>query len=243
MIQVINRAFDILEYIANDPKTPKMLSEIAGDLNLNAGTCANILKTMVHRNYVEKMEKKRGYVLGSMALNFTGYKTPTRQMMEAAKSELQKITRQLNENSVLGILKGDKRVVLLRAQGNHDLQANTATEKRAYASATGRLLVAMLSDGEREEFLSKYGLPGGEEWPEAAEEKSFSKQIQRIRKDGYAVQITKGQIIGFAVPVSKNKRAVASLSVYMPMARYNKEPDFFVKALNASAKKIENALR
>ena len=61
MIQVINRAFDILEYIAKDPDKPKALGEIASDLDLNAGTCANIIKTMVARKYLEKIDKQKGY--------------------------------------------------------------------------------------------------------------------------------------------------------------------------------------
>ena len=49
MIQVINRALNILEIIAHDHNKEWGLSEIANELELNHGTCANILKTLVQR--------------------------------------------------------------------------------------------------------------------------------------------------------------------------------------------------
>lgn len=44
MIQVINRALNILEILAQEPDKEFGLSEIATAVELNAGTCANILK-------------------------------------------------------------------------------------------------------------------------------------------------------------------------------------------------------
>ena len=55
MIQVIHRAFDILEYLSQDPKREFSLGEIAAYTGLNSGTCANIMKTLVRRNYVEHL--------------------------------------------------------------------------------------------------------------------------------------------------------------------------------------------
>ena len=85
MIQVINRALDIIEYISKEPETPKSLSDISGTLDLNAGTCANIIKTLVERNYIEKLVNKKGYQLGKRFYqlgNFSGYK---KDLIEVAK--------------------------------------------------------------------------------------------------------------------------------------------------------------
>ena len=69
MIQVINRALNILEIIAHDHNKEWGLSEIANELELNHGTCANILKTLVQRGYVEQMGLKKGYKLGIWPIN------------------------------------------------------------------------------------------------------------------------------------------------------------------------------
>src|SRR5574340_1645545 len=101
MIQVINRALDILEFLASEPERPKSLSEIAEKLDLNSGTCANIIKTLVNRRYVEKLDKKRGYFLGAKAYGLTGNDGYKKDLIGAAKEILEGLTKKLNENSLL----------------------------------------------------------------------------------------------------------------------------------------------
>lgn len=62
MIQVINRAFDILEFVATDPTRPKSLTEVAEAAGLNQGTCANIMKTMVNRRYLDQVVPRKDIV-------------------------------------------------------------------------------------------------------------------------------------------------------------------------------------
>jgi DNA-binding IclR family transcriptional regulator len=66
MIQVIHRALNIMEYVAADPERPKELGDIAEDLKLHSATCANIIKTLVTRQYLVKLEKQKGYLIGPM---------------------------------------------------------------------------------------------------------------------------------------------------------------------------------
>jgi DNA-binding IclR family transcriptional regulator len=244
MIQVINRAFDILEYIAKEPDKPKALGEIAGDLDLNAGTCANIIKTMVARKYLEKIDKQKGYCLGPMAYGLTGNEGYQKKLVDAAREEMEILTKKTNENSLLCMIREDKRIVVHKVQSNNDLQANTAREKRVYDTSSGRLLIALLGETELEKFIEKYGLPAKDEWDSVSDRKSLMKQINKIRKEGYASQVTKNQIIGLAFPVYQGEKAIASLSVYMPVFRYdsaNKQEILKIikKAADRISKKLE----
>ena len=221
MIQVINRALDILEYIAHEPEKPKNLGEIASSLNLNAGTCANIIKTMVTRNYIEKIDKQKGYCLGQMAYRLSGNEGYQKRLVDAAREEMEMLTKKTNENSLLCMIRDDMRVVIHKVQSDNDLQANTAREKRVYDTSSGRLLVAFMDDDELEKFIEKYDLPARDEWDTVTDRKSLTKQINKIKKEGYASQITSNQIIGLAFPVRQGGKIMASLSVYMPVVRYN----------------------
>ena len=98
MIQVIHRAFDIIEYISKEPEKPKVLGEIAKNLNLNAGTCANIIKTMTSRKYLEKAEHQKGYILGSAAYNLTGNTGYKKELIEISKPDMELLTKVLNES-------------------------------------------------------------------------------------------------------------------------------------------------
>lgn len=243
MIQVINRALDILEFLAKDPEKERTLSEISDEFNLNSGTCANIIKTLVTRNYIEKLDKKKGYCLGSKAYGLTGNENYKKDLTEAAKDELESLTEKLNENSLLAVLDGEIRRVILRVISGHSVQASTASEKRAYDSSSGRVLIAMLSDVDLDRFIKKNGLPYDDEWEGVTDENSLRKQIAKIRSNGYATQLTKGKIAGLAVPIYKNKKVIASLSVYMPEFRYsNSDKNAMVRLLNTVSDQISAKL-
>lgn len=243
MIQVIGRAFDILEYVANGPDTAKSLSEIAGALDLNAGTCANIIKTIVERKYLEKIDKKKGYILGPRAYELTGNQGYKKALIDIAKGVMQDIVDSLNENCLLAILAGDTRKVIYNINGVHDLQAITSNEKKAFISATGRLLVAFLPEAELNTFIDQHGLPVKGEWVGAETKKGFLKEIEKIRKEGYATQISKNQIIGLSAPVWKNEKVVASLGVYMPEYRYHAaDRKAILKLILSKAQYISNHL-
>ncbi|TKC65150.1 IclR family transcriptional regulator [Pedobacter hiemivivus] len=242
MIQVINRALDVLEYISIEPDQPKPLSVIASHFNLNAGTCANIIKTLVTRKYIEKVEKK-GYCLGSQAYVLTGNEGYHKDLVKAAQKEMEALTSIYDENSLLSILVKDVRVAIVRVTGTNNIQVVTSKEKRVYDTASGRLLIAMLPEAELTVFITKYGLPKKEEWAEVKNEKSLRESLSLIKAQGYAKQVTAGNIVGFAVPVYSGERVLASLCLYMPEYRFHlAEEQKIVDDLLTTAEKIKKNL-
>jgi DNA-binding IclR family transcriptional regulator len=113
MIQVVNRALDIIEFIAIDQNKPKQLGEISKTLLLNNGTCANIIKTLVNRGYLEKISNQGGYILGNQLYNLVELETDVKHLISIAEPFMQKATEQLNENTLLAVIKGDKRTVCM----------------------------------------------------------------------------------------------------------------------------------
>ena len=223
MIQVINRAFDILEYVATEPNRPKSLTEVAEVAGLNMGTCANIMKTMVNRRYLDQVGPKKGYCLGSRAYWLTGNLSYRKDIIEAARQPMVALSKHLEESCLLAILNGDQRLIIHRELCDQPLQVQTADEKLVYDSASGRLLVGLLTDAELVKFKNRYGLPTPEIWEEAATEPKFYAQIQIIRDRKYAYQESLRQVIGYAVGVYRQEEVVASLSVYLPTYRHSAE--------------------
>ena len=244
MIQVIHRAIDIIEYIAQTPDRPKALGDVADAVGLNHGTCANILKTLVSRDFIEQVGAKKGYILGSKAYALTGNDNYRKDLLEAASDEMDRLTATLNENTLLAVLKGNQRIVLLRTFSEHDLQVRTPDQKDAYNTASGRLLLAYGSDSSLEKFISKYGLPPTEIWAEATTEPLFAQSMALIRREELAIQITAGrQVVGLAVPIRKADKVVASLSIYMPEYRYmTTDKTKLVGELRATASRISAKL-
>ncbi len=221
MIQVIHRALNILEYVAKDGNKPKLMGQIAQDLTLNTATCANIIKTLVQRGYLEKSDLQKGYILGPQLKELNGKHQPHIKLIAAAKIQMDHISQELNEKCLLAVLKGDKRQVIYKNNCSQIVQATTPDEKKAYDSSTGRLLVALMSDEALEKFVHNYGLPPSSIWPDADSPAKFMAQIQQIRKNRYALIEDSKQVIGIASPVYQHTELIASLSIYLPAFRFS----------------------
>ncbi len=219
MIQVIKRAFDIIEFIASDTTKPHSLSSIAAYLGLNQATCANILKTLVERNYIEQVGFKKGYKLGYMIYRLGHIGTVEDQLLKASIEPMNQLRLLLNETCLLAVLRKQNRVIIHQCNAERDLMVKSAIEKNAYNSATGRFLLANLQDEELEEHIEKFGLPKMEEWPEATNLNKFWEQIKRIRNEGFSRQVTATHIIGFAYGIKSKGRVIGSISVYLPLSR------------------------
>ena len=220
MIQVIHRALSILELLALEPDKVHSLGEIAETFGLNRGTCSNILKTLSERNYVERLSGRRGYRLGVMADQLRGARSLDHGIVSAARPVLRRLTQSLNETSLVGVLRGDKRVTLDSLQCDRDLQARSRQVRNAYETATGRLLVAFFPSERLDAFVTSAGLPPPDVWPGVDSRESLARALAKIRKAELATTRSSDHIVGLAVPVRRADDVLASVSVYLPEIRF-----------------------
>jgi len=220
MIQVIHRALDILELVASDRSRLFTLSEIAGRLKLNNATCANIIKTLVSRGYLEQEGRKTGYRLGSMSYLLTGNYSHKQELLEAALEPMNALSASLNEGCILSVLKDNARILLHEIKSTHELQVINKKEKDLYLTSTGRKILACMEEQEQKDFIRKYGLPSPEAWSGIEDEEDLLLELQKIRKKQLATQVSKARIVGIAVPIFKNGKVIASLGIYLPETRY-----------------------
>lgn len=243
MIQVVHRALNILEFIAQHPQREYSLSEIADQQQLNHGTCANILKTLVTRGYIEQVGHKKGYRLGAMSYHLTRNPAYKRDLITAADTPMQQLTKTVNETSLLTIIIDNRRITLHAVECDRDIQARGNVDRTVYDSATGRLLLAHWSDVEQVRFARTHGLPREEEWPGIATEDQLLAELAEIRAVGLAIDITNRQIVGLAVPVHQRGAVVAALGVFLPEIRYTDEHrQQIIQELQIATKRISEAL-
>ncbi|MBN1181062.1 MAG: helix-turn-helix domain-containing protein [Bacteroidales bacterium] len=223
MIQVLNRAFNILEYIASDSDKKFGLAEIADSLLLNHSTCANIIKTMLSREYIEQMGRRGGYRLGPKAYYLTGNFPFKKELLSISVELMKNLRSKLNEGIILAIMQNNKRILLHEEHSTHELQVVNHKEKEIYKTSTGRMILACMSRSDQEAYIKKYGLPDEDSWPEIENEEVFFNELIKIRKKQIAVHVAKSDIVGIAVPVFIKNTIVASLGVYLPETRFTKE--------------------
>lgn len=212
---------DILELISQDRSRLYTLSEISGKLGLNNTTCANIIKTLVSRGYLEQAGRKTGYRLGSMSYLLTGNYSNKQELMEAVSGPLNQLSNNLNESCILSVIKENMRLVLMEIKSTHELQVINRKEKEVYRTSTGRMILACMERREQKEFVKKYGFPGPDEWSGIEDEEDLMIELLKIRKKQMAIQVSKSQIVGVAMPVYKGEKVIASIGIYLPQSRYN----------------------
>lgn len=238
MIQVINRALDILELLSRNIDKEHSLSEIADPLHLNHGTCANIIKTMVNRRYIEK---RKGYILGRQSYYLTNNFSNEAEIVRCAVNPMKELCNTLRENCVLSVLKNNSRIIIHKETFVQELQANTIDEKNAYQTATGKLLLAYMEPADRNAFIKAYGLP--ELWKEVIDERSLIDELQKIHKKGYVIHHDETNIGGVAMPVFDKEQAIASVGIYLPENRFSKAmEDLILEKLAETAKTISDKI-
>lgn len=243
MVLVVIKALDILEFVARDSGRTYSLTEIAAGLSMNQATCVNILQTLVEKSYLEHLGRKKGYRLGPMAYNLTNNQSYSNNLIAAAKDVMEGLTQQLNETSLLGVIRNQKRFIVHLVHSDQDLQVRSQTERSVYETATGRLLLAYMNPKEYTNLVAALGLPDPDVWPEATTEENLTAEVAQIRADELCVTLSKSHIMGLAVPIWEKDRVVASLSVFMPQIRCSatrrKE---VIQALRQAARQINQQL-
>jgi len=224
MIQVIKRSLNILRYISLNPDTPQGLGEIADAVGLNAPTCARVLATLVSERYVEQIAPRKGYVLGPLAYALGAHGTYRRDLVLAAEPILEAMTRDLDETLLISVLRGNHRIVVLQTDGSRDIQVRGSFSSTGdpYATATGRLLLAHMSESEFRSFIAVRGLPDETIWPEAHSEEALHAALEQIRTEGRAIRHTK-EIVGLAFPVIASGKIRCSLGCFLPAFRFEGE--------------------
>ncbi|MBU0715202.1 MAG: IclR family transcriptional regulator [Verrucomicrobia bacterium] len=244
MIRVLHKAFDMLEYLAKTPRQRKKLNEISGHLKMNAGTCANILKTMVQRKYVDQANVRGGYLLGPMIYYLSRFSAYRGDLVSAAEPLMANLSKQVNETVLLVILRGQERFVILQIDGNQNVQVgrNMFQKDVVYQSATGRLLLAHLNAEEFNEFITKEGLPGSH-WPEASSLSKLKSALETIRKQGSVCYKTAHDVVAIAYPIREKDQVIAALGLFLPAFRFKgTHKTAIMKGMSATSSAISEHL-
>ena len=241
MIQVIHRALNILEFLSQDPQKEYFLSEISESLGLNKATCANIIRTLTDRGYIEHEEQRKGYRLGHMAYRLTN-STFNRGLDYAfAKEEVDRLRDIINENVILSVVSNGKRILIHEAETDHELAVKTTYEQSPYKASTGKVILAHYTSDQLDNFINRYGLPSESEWEGVDSKEELVRRLEVIREAPVYVHTNSKHVASVTVPIFSKNKIVASLGVYLPDIRFSQtDKDLIISALLNTAKKIQH---
>ncbi len=241
MIQVIHRALNILEYLAQDPQKEYFLNEISENLNLNKATCANIIKTLVGRGYIEQAGQRKGYKLGHMAYRLTKSTFSSSFDFTAAKVHINDLRDTLNENVILSVISNGKRILIHEAVAENELSVKTSYEQSPYRTSTGRVILAFYDSIQLDYFIAKNGLPTEDEWPGINSKEDIIEKFNEIRQSYCYIHVNSKHVASATVPIFSKNKIIASLGVYLPDLRFSeREKEKIVEELLKTAKQLQH---
>lgn len=244
MIQVLEKALRIVEFLGEDPRNAVPMSKIADTLSLDRGTCSHILKTLSAHGFVEQELPRSGYKLGYKFYHITGHHVENNELTEIARKDVEALGSELNETAMLAINRNDMRVVLYHTTPNRSVVASTDMERSAYAACAGRVIMAHYSPKHLEKCLIRLGLPTQKEWPEIYQsdnpEQHLVNTLAAIKLRGYDIQYDH-EVTGFASPLFIKGHVIGSLGTYLPNSRLT-DKETIIKAMLHHASEINRKL-
>lgn len=246
MIQVIVRAFKILEEVAIDPLRVWSIAEMAKIIDVQSATCFHIANSMVELGYLERLGVRKGYRLGPAVNRLCHSPAYRPDLVEAADHLLRTYSEKLKEPALLCVINGIKRYILCESGSGGRLQVNynlTVIED-IYSTATGRILLAWQPEAQVKELVEATGLPRGAEWENVSTIEELLEELKKVREGNGVVLMNNPYLaqVGFPVFDAENKM-VAAIGSYIPKYRFvGEHSEETVLALLNTAARISMAL-
>jgi DNA-binding IclR family transcriptional regulator len=185
---LLQRGFAMVEVLVKEER-PLTSAEIAELVCLNSSTTHRLLQTLIQIGYVWRDHAKR-YHPTARALFPTSLYHPLNSLRRSAAEELRSLRQTFGFTTALQIFLGYKRVVLEIMLGSENFSPYFQTEVAApiYATASGKLLLANLTDAERDQLL------GAEPYKSHASRTlvtraELERELKEVIERGYSVTL------------------------------------------------------
>ncbi len=221
-IQAVDNSIDVLEAFKKD-QGELGVTELSQTVGLHKNNIFRLLATLQSRGYIEQNIKSGNYRLGSKILELGHAYTRHSGLINIAQNVLQDLTRDINENSYLGIMRNKQVIYVEHAQSHHVLQISSRLGVRIspLCTAIGRVIIAFVSADEqvnviKENKFVKHTIRT------IVDESELKKELKKVAKQGYAIDDEEFDIgiTCIAAPVfDYEHNVVAGVSVSIPTAR------------------------
>lgn len=185
LVGALSSGLKVLRYLASTT-TPTGVTRIAKDLGLNASTCFNLLKTLVHERLVTFDESTKTYSIGLGLVELSKGSLEKGSYVRMMRPHLQELAQRHNITTTLWQKARNDRVVLVDlAESGSAMRIHMSIGQRLpmYIAALGRCMAAYsnLSPNELRSKLSQL------RWEDGPSFETFMREVQNVREYGYAI--------------------------------------------------------
>lgn len=222
---------------------PKLtIKEVQEELKIPKSTIFRILDTLEQYQFIQRNEVTHDYSLGYQFFRLGSIYQLNLNFRDVALPQMRLLMEETQETVELNILNGIHRVCVEKIDSPLDVRnfVRVGERKPAYLGASGKVMLAFLSDEELEEVYKEV------QALDLFDMGQFKKELHEIKMNGYA--ITQGErIIGtyaIAAPIlGPSGKLIAGLTLAGPLQRLSEERAALLKArCIQSAKRISTQL-
>lgn len=189
-IQSVQRAIDIINCF-EDISTELTLGQISAALDLNKSTVHGILNTLYQNDFVRQNSSGRYMLGGYFARGFGPMDASIRNLLkEAALEGMNYIANQHGASCCLFMLELGELLLVNRIRPKSEAYAITtyaAYVQPLYCSASGKVLLASMSESELQQYLQVNRLiPRTEKTITSLQQ--LEEELEAVRRQGYGVE-------------------------------------------------------
>lgn len=240
--QVLARATLLLARLGCHPDGLS-LRALAAEVDIPPSTCVRLLRDLVALGWADQRAARGAYHLGPRAASLAHEQPYRDALVRAARSVVSDVARRAGAQVMVAVLRGDRRLVLLRSEsGRGGDPLCLAEERELFASASGRLLIAHLDWRARRRLIATIGRPDPQRWPGIATWAELNSECAALRRTGIEINRPKsGSMNAVAIVIPDGAGGIAVLAIGMPKRGWGES--FVVQAARDAAQRIERSLR
>lgn len=186
-VPALDRTLDILEVLSSSPKG-LTLSELSQQLEVPKNAVFRITQTLMARRYLSRDAETMAFQLTGQWLKLATPRMGGMSLAALARPAMTALRDETGETVQLGVLSGLEGTIIEQVEGTQPLRivVDLGLRFALHNNAPGKLLLAHLSDEQREQVLSQVKLPAST--PRTITSKAeLRKECARIVSQGYSV--------------------------------------------------------
>lgn len=223
LVQSIQRAFKIIEFMASGPREVTLTS-ITSALGMHVATVHRILATLISLGLVEQVPGSKKYRLGMKAIELGIAALSQIDLREEAAPYLRRLMESTGETANLVVLDRDEVVYIDKVQSSASLGMFVKIGKRApiYCTGVGKVLTSEMPEDEVKAILLKSGMERLTQ-NTICSVSDFLEELKKTRERGYALdneECEPGARCVAAPLRDHTGRIIAAISVSGPSVRF-----------------------